>query len=262
MIHLTLQYRCCGQGRPHFLKHTEVEPLAGWIRQQLVATDVGVIPLSVFRNIKVLTVNGLTFELCVDTDHPLIDEQGGPVLGICEFDIESPKAALLSVSPVSAERSEALVRSTLGHELGHALFEAPAWIAAAAQQDLFDNVPEQTRKAYRTTTQDANHIFQNSDTCHLDEETRIAEFRANEFMGSLLVPRQQLIAAVEELALRHDVTLHRGTSLDPELAGGITGLTATKSGGLESLRKTLAKRFGVTPRFIQVRLKHYGFLRP
>jgi hypothetical protein len=66
-------------------------------------------------------------------------------------------------------------------------------------------------KAYRTTTRDVEHLAKvtarRRGSCdapslaipgHTTKEEYFAELRANEFMGSLLVPRQRLNLAVEE----------------------------------------------------------------
>ena len=94
-------------------------------------------------------------------------------------------------------------------------------------------------------------------------EVYFAELRANEFMGSLLVPRSRLSRAVEELAPRCGVTIHRRPTLIPEWAGAIERLTAADdigSAGLTALLAALAQRFTVHPRFIEVRLQRYGLL--
>ncbi|WP_223871672.1 hypothetical protein [Candidatus Dactylopiibacterium carminicum] len=83
-------------------------------------------------------------------------------------------------------------------------------------------------------------------------------------MGSLLVPRQRLNAAVEELAPKYGVTIHRSPSLDPDIPGTALRLTADGDIGffdMECLEKALATRFGVNRRFIQVRLDRYGLTR-
>jgi hypothetical protein len=50
----------------------------------------------------------------------------------------------VSVSPVGVNASEELVLSTLGHELGHAIFDAPGWIVDASKgPGLFDEPPTQ-----------------------------------------------------------------------------------------------------------------------
>lgn len=95
--------------------------------------------------------------------------------------------------------------STFAHELGHAIFDAPSWIAAAAKgPGLFDEASLQSRKVYRTTTEDAEHLakrtagMEPSTQCsELERQVFFAELRANEFMGSLLVPRQRLHRLIE-----------------------------------------------------------------
>lgn len=269
---LTLAYRCCDRKLPRYIKHSEVEGIAVWARQQLVDANTDAISLAVLRCISSLKINGIPFDLWVDTEHAVNDDQGNPVLGICEFDPDaSPDATMLSVSPVSDTASEELVLSTFAHELGHAIFDAPNWIAAAAQgPGLFDEPSELARKAYRTTTRDADHLAKQPEpsaarNSELERNVHFAELRANEFMGSLLVPRQHLCRAVEALAPKHGVTIHRGPSLDPEWPGTMMRLTADGDIGffdMECLQKALAKRFGVHRRFIQVRMERYGLLTP
>lgn len=280
---LTLGYRCCDRMLPRYLKHSEVEGIATLARQQLVDASTEAISLGVLKRLDGVKINGIAFDLWIDTEHPVNDERGNPVLGICEFDPEaSTDAAVLSVSPVSGAATEELVLSTFAHELGHAIFDAPSWIAAAAMgPGLFDdpNTDSNTlaRKAYRTTTRDAEHLAKAPDKpeseanpsdisgIQIERKVYFAELRANEFMGSLLVPRQHLTRAIEDLAPKHNVTIHRSPTLDPELPG--TSLRLSADGGfgvfdMECLQKALAKRFGVHRRFIQVRMERYGFLTP
>lgn len=274
---LTFAYRCCDRMLPRYIKHSEVEGIAVLARQKLVDATTDALSLSVLRDIAGLKINGIQFDLWIDTEHAVNDEQGNPVLGVCEFDpAASLDATVLSVSPVGDTASEELVLSTFAHELGHAIFDAPSWIAAAAKgPGLFDDPTEMARKAYRTTTRDAEHLAKppvaiepeptTARNSELDRSVHFAELRANEFMGSLLVPRQHLCRAVEELAPKHGVTIHRSPSLDPELPGTSLRLTADGAIGffdMECLQKALAKRFGVHRRFIQVRMERYGLLTP
>ena len=270
MPELTLAYRCCDRKLPRYIKHSEVEGIAVLARQQLVDANTDAISLSVLRDISSLKINGIRFDLWVDTEHAVNDDEGNPVLGVCEFDpAASMDATVLSVSPVSETTTEELVLSTFAHELGHAIFDAPSWIAAAAQgPGLFDDPSELARKAYRTETRDAEHLAKQPEpsavrNSELERNVHFAELRANEFMGSLLVPRQHLYRAVETLAPKHGVTIHRSPSLDPELPGTTMRLTADGDIGffdMECLQKALAKRFGVHRRFIQVRMERYGLL--
>ena len=267
MAVLTLGYRCCDRKLPQYIKHPEVEGIAVQARRQLVADTTDAIGLSVLREINKLKINGVEFDLWVDTEHQVSDEEGQPVLGVCEFDPDAaPNAALLLVSPAVNAASQALVLSTFAHELGHAIFDAPAWIVAAHNgPGLFDDHAGEARRAYRTTTRDADHLAKAAAVrnTELEKNIHFAELRANEFMGSLLVPRQPLCRAIEELAPMYEVTIHRSPSLDPDFPG--MALKLTVDGGvsafdMESLQKALGKRFGVNRRFIQVRMERYGLL--
>jgi hypothetical protein len=268
MTVLTLGYRCCDRKLPKYIKHPEVEGIAVQARRQLVDDTTDAIGLPVLRDISKLKINGVEFDLWVDTEHQVSDEQGQPVLGVCEVDPgASPNAAMLSVSPAVNAASQALVLSTFAHELGHAVFDAPAWIVAAANDSpgLFDDHASEARRAYRTTTRDAEHLAKAAAVrnTELEKSIHFAELRANEFMGSLLVPRQLLCRAIEELAPMYDVTIHRSPSLDPDFPG--MALKLSVEGGvsafdMESLQKALGKHFGVNRRFIQVRMERYGLL--
>lgn len=275
---LTLGYRHCDRKRPSYIKNSEIEGIAVLARQQLVDAATVAIPLAVLNGISGLKINGIVFDLFVGTGDVVHDERGNPVLGICEYDPGVPDTAMVSVSPVGENASEELVLSTLGHEIGHAIFDAPGWIVDASKgPGLFDDPNEPARRAYRMTTRDGEHLTKvpplNDAAAtpslaipgHTTKEEYFAELRANEFMGSLLVPRQHLNLAVEELAPQHGVTIHRSPSLDPELPGTSLHLTADGDLGffdIECLQKAVAKRFGVNRRFIQVRMERYGLFKP
>jgi len=275
---LTLGYRHCNRKRPSYIKNSEIEGVAILARQQLVDANTDALPLAVLSDISGLKINAVVFDLFVGTGDVVHDEDGNPVLGICEYDPGVPDTAMVSVSPVGEHASEELVLSTLGHEIGHAIFDAPGWIVDASKgPGLFDDPSEAVRRAYRTTTRDVEHLAKvqpvsESGTTssapipgHTTKDLYFAELRANEFMGSLLVPRQRLNLAVEELAPKFGVSIHRGLSLDPELPGQSLHLTADGDLGffdMECLQRALATRFGVNRRFIEVRMERYGLLRP
>lgn len=268
---LTLDYRHCDRKRPRFIKHSEVEAIALMARQQLVGMAVDALSLALLRDVSRLKINGVSFDLAVDTQNTVHDESGNPVLGICEYDPGVPDTAMVSVSPVCDGASEELVLSTLAHEIGHAVFDSPGWIVDASRgPGLFDAVDDGARKVYRTTTRDGDHLVKSmAPTDGVAPAARgdeyFAELRANEFMGSLLVPRQRLYAVVEELASENNVKIVRGPSLDPDFQG--VGLTLQTEGDfgffyLETLKRVVAKRFNVTPRFAAVRMERYGLLKP
>ena len=268
---LTLDYRHCDRLRPKFLRHLEVEAIALQAREQLVDSTTDAIPLAVLRAIGGLKINRIGFELYVDTDNPVHDEAGNPILGLCEYDPAAPDAALVAVCPVGEDASEELVLSTLAHELGHAIFDAPGWIVAGYQEpDLFGASGAPERQVRRTLTRDRAHLARvvrddgaPGSSGRVPDEVYFAELRANEFMGSLLVPRGRLQQAVEELAQFYGITVHRGPSFAPGFAA--TNVSVSAEGGfgdiyMEVFQRALAMRFGVTPRFIRVRLQRYGLL--
>jgi hypothetical protein len=271
MTAIALNYRHCSRYLPLYISNPKVAELASETRQQLVDSGTDALTLDVLRSIERMNVNGISFDLWVGVDQPVTDEDGNAVLGVCEFDPDaSMDSAVLSVTHVCEIASPELVLSTFAHELGHAVFDAPAWIHEAAQgAGLFDDPELTARKAYRTTTPDAEHLskpkpapVQNTE---LEASIRFAEFRANEFMGSLLVPRQHLMRSVENLAEQHKVTITRSPSLDPDFPGMGMTLTAKSTfgfDGMDPLLKALATRFGVTPKFIRVRMDRYGLLKP
>lgn len=261
MAVLTLDYRCCDRKRPLYIKHIEVERIAATARQQLVADSIDAVSFDALRQISGLKINGIDFALEVSTDYAVHDEHGNQVFGICEFDPSSPDTAMVSISPVGENLSELLALSTFAHELGHAVFDAPGWIFEGSKgPGLFDDIEPVAQRAYRTTTPDGEHLAK-SLTAKPSTAEHFAELRANEFMGSLLVPRQRLNTAVEELAAKHGITIHRHLSTDPDHPGTALRLTADGDIGffdMECFEKALATRFGVNRRFIQVRLNRYG----
>ena len=273
---LTVNYRYSGRYKPNYLNNAMIEETANVVRSQLVSSETDAVALPVLREISHLRVNGVSFDLWVDLDQPVSDrETGEPVCGLCEIDPGAgTDVAILCISPVGDGMTEELVLSTFGHELGHAIFEAPGWIAdCKAGPGLFGQPTDAIRHAYRTTTSDAEHLSRVSTSpcdasmmvkeTNREKEMRIAEYRANEFMGSLLVPRNRLTTAVMELAPKYDVTVIPAPSL---LGSDVPGSVTIKAEGtlgtfdLENLQKAIGKRFGVHGRFIRVRMARYGIL--
>jgi hypothetical protein len=273
---LSLDYRCDNRYRPHFLKHAVVEEIALQARKQLVGLEEDALPLTVLREITGLDINGLTFELWVDLEHPIRDEKGKAVFGCCEFDPGAGSdAAILSVSPVGREMTDELVLSTFAHELGHAVFDAPGWISGTRiGADLFGELDAAVSKKYRTTTANAEHLsrslpcaedpYRGSEAHAFRSEpekiARFQEFRANAFMGALLVPRHRLILATLEMAAYAEVELEHHSTLFGDQAPVMLRPDEAHPYRFEGLLIALAIRFGVNPRFIRVRLAHYGLL--
>lgn len=268
MASLHLEFPSCSAHRPRPLKRDKVEEIAAHARQQLGFDAMDAIPLAVLAELSELKINGVAMALEISTDFEVHDENDDPVLGICEHDPSMPDTAMVSVSPVSERGNEAVVLSTLAHELGHAIFDAPGWIVEAARgRGLFDDIETMHRRSYRTTTGDANHLGHAANAKEPDSSLAkavfFAEFRANEFMGSLLVPRVRLQRAIFELAPKFAVSSGRNRHL--EMTAELCATSPAPDRGVvkeelepDSLLKALAERFGVNRRFIEVRLDRYG----
>lgn len=264
---LCLRYDHCALHKPRYLKKSAIETVASEARAQLLPPGADALTLEQLAAISELTINGLPYQLWVSLDHPITDEDGQPVLGLCEFDPDCGEDAVsILVSPIGEQLTAELALSTFAHELGHAIFDAPAWLLAARQgPGLFDEPDASQRRAYRTTTPDAEHLGAMAlpQNTALEKEVRIAEFRANEFMGSLLVPRRQLVEAVMELAPKYDLKLVAHPGLLEEDAPTTFTVKADGPYGdfhLENLQRAIGKRFGVHDRFIKVRMARYGLL--
>ncbi|TRZ56008.1 MAG: hypothetical protein D4S02_16615 [Rhodocyclaceae bacterium] len=275
MTMLTVNYRYAGRYKPSYLSNPEIEAVAKSVRAQLVGDNVDALPLARLNEISRLRVNGLDFELWISLDNPVTDRQTGEtVCGLCEIDPDAgTEVALLFVSPPHAGMTDELVLSTFGHELGHALFEAPGWIADSKQgPGLFGSAVATNRQAYRTTTANADHLSKVGSAAAAsslskegdrDRDMRFAEYRANEFMGSLLVPRDRLTSAVLAIASNYDVKMTHGPCLltgEPPSSVVLMADSAMGKFDLDNLQKALGKQFGVHGRFIEVRMDRYGML--
>jgi hypothetical protein len=171
-----------------------------------------------------------------DFDHPVHDEDGTPVLGICETDPAAPGLALVSVNAPMVKSRPELALSTLAHEIGHMVFDVPAALGQQARR-------------YRSVTA--------SPTC-LDQATQLSERRANEFMGAVLAPAAplhlRLVAHARAERLRMVHAPHFGRTgcrvlardTHPEAVAGIVA--------------ALAGDFGVSEKFIAVRLQRYRLM--
>jgi hypothetical protein len=193
-----------------------------------------------------LTVNGLCFDAHWELGRPVTDDAGNPVMGAVEYDESWPMAAMIYVNAEVIGDRDDLARSTCVHELGHAIFDAPAWIARA------HTLPD------RTEPDPPRHFQQ---WVAGDEELKLAidwpEWRANEFMGAFLAPRHLLHRHMHKRAAALRI---------PMVAAGhgnaLPIIKAAKAGfdAIETLAIELAEIFGVSISFTQVRLRKYGLI--
>jgi hypothetical protein len=183
-----------------------------------------------------LEVNRHRVDVHWDFAHAVHDEDRQPVLGICETDPAAPGIALVSINTALLANRPDLLLSTLAHELGHVVFDVPAAARHPARH-------------YRSVSA-GPHSF--------DGATVREERRANEFMGALLVPpvplHLRLVVHARAEGLRMVNAAHHGRvgcrvlarDTAPEAVGGVIS--------------ALAGDFGVSDRFIAVRLQRYRLI--
>lgn len=237
---LTIDYACrSGRAVPRGLSAGVIRTVAAQVRQQIPRepSDLGLTLAALLQVSREVSVNGRRLSVSWDTAGALRDEMGRQVLGLCDTDPDEPNWAFLAVNgPMTAHRPD-LALSTAAHELGHLVFDVPAAL------------------------EEGVHRYRAVAACPqaLDRVGRGAEGRANEFMGALLVPsvplHTQLLAYARGEGLRLGRGPHQGrpgcpilaAGNDPEAVGGVVA--------------ALAGDFGVSERFIAVRLARYGLIQ-
>lgn len=187
-----------------------------------------------------MRVNGLDFATHWDLGRALSDQTGQPVLGLVEHDAGCPDAAMIYMNGELIGDREDWARSTAVHELGHAVFDAPAWIAGHG-----------TRRAMAEGQRRSAAMSQDTDS---GEEIDWREWRANEFMGAFLAPRDLVRRHVMRLAASMRIPMREGAR------GRV--IDAAKGGYevVEALAVELAELFGVSIGFVEVRLRKYGLV--
>jgi hypothetical protein len=213
--------------------------VAAQVRRQVMGGQAGfaLTAEAMALSAPVATVNGTPITVVWDLAHAVHDACGTPVLGVCETDPELPGSALVSVNMQLTAGRPDVAASTAAHELGHVLFDVPAVLGA-------------TVRRYRSVTADQKTL--------LDLSSVACERRANEFMGALLAPpaplhlRLLLHAHAERLQMVH--APHRGRQ-------GSRVIGADNShDAVSGVIAALASDFGVSERFIAVRLSRYRLI--
>lgn len=188
------------------------------------------------RAASAMVINARPVRADWDFSHAVHDEDGYPVLGICETDPAAPGMALVSVNATMVTNRPDLALSTLAHEVGHIVFDVPAAIGQQARR-------------YRSVTA--------TPSC-LARATQLSERRANEFMGAVLVPATalhlRLVAHARAERLRMVHARHYGRQGCRVLARD------TPPDALAGLQAALAGDFGVSERFIGVRMQRYRLI--
>jgi hypothetical protein len=269
-VYLRLDYPHFPDLRPRYLTNTQVEDLAWQVRHQLgyAYPWTPKIPLDLLFNIEGAVVNGFRVTFLWEIEDAIHDEHGVPVLGVCDCDPdEMPDTIMLSANASIVASMvagiEELLRSILAHELGHGICDGPGWLLA--YRNLMLSGAARTApglKQMRSVTLDQAHLFSARPSSR-----EFAEFRASTFMGSFLVPRPLILDRLGYHARALGVPLIEAPVQWPSPSGAVTAgfRIAPQSGRgshfwLRPLFRALAPEFGVTPRFIQVRLMCYGLL--
>lgn len=215
-----------------------IRAVAAQVRRQLRADADGLalsLPALV-EGCAAVEVNGRRLAVSWELGRALHDEAGRPVLGLCDLDPQEPDWVYLAVNgPMTRHRPD-LALSTAAHELGHLVFDVPAALMRGARH-------------YRAVAGSARA---------LERLGRGAEARANAFMGFLLTPpvalHTRLLTHARSEGLRLARGRHQGRPASPIVAAD------NPRDVLAGIVAALAADFGVSDRFVEVRLAHYGLV--
>jgi hypothetical protein len=227
---------------PRPLKAPEIWRVADAVRHQLLPrrATLCIDVERLVRAAKRMSVNGVEIVAHFDLDRVVRDGEGREALGVTEADPALPGALLISLNAEVVAGRDYLRRSTLAHELGHALFDGPAMLRQAS------------RSAFALVTPDEAHLGR---PAHNRGRIDWREFRANEFMAALLLPRGILHRELVRRAIALGLSLRDSGEDHPVLHGKGDPLR------MEELLFDLGERFGVSASFVEYRLHRYALVR-
>jgi hypothetical protein len=184
-----------------------------------------------------IVVNGRQMQAHWECNQRIHDDDAVEVLGATEFDPACPGAVMVYVNGVLIDQQTALLRSTACHELAHVIYDAPAWLQCQH--------PIPKRLQYRVQSQRRR-------SGAIDWR----EWRANEFMGALLVPPDQLRKMLVRHASANEFKFAR-------VAGGhpVVDQASTDPMRIDAIFEDIGESFGVSAKFIEVRVKKYGLIQ-
>jgi hypothetical protein len=236
---LTISYRNTDAGEPHRLSAAALARIASDLRTRLFGVHGKPFAVAaLIARTERLLVNGEPITLSWGLDRAIHDDEGREVLGVCENDPELPGTVMISVNGSLLADQPEVIRSTAAHEFAHAIFDMPAAMGG--------NI----RRTFRTSIAPA--------VAKPGAPIDWLEWRADEFMGALLVPADRLARVLPKHASALNLPFRwRGApdgrpvpfvDLDPS------------EGTLGLLVDDLAEAFGVTAAFMSVRLAKGGFI--
>jgi hypothetical protein len=225
-------------GQPEGLSPADVWRVAQRVRFQLSERRLGrcLSVEGVAERLAEIEVNGLSFEASWDLDHAVTNAAGKPVMGVTEYDKASPRCVMVSVNGPMLANADTLLRSTIAHELGHVVFDAPGWILVPPAEQVSSSFSSSPR------TRDPR------------------ELRANEFMGALLVPPCTLRVDLQRKAKRQRWPASPRPSTVIPGAPAYDGRQLDRD-AVEEIVFSLAEIYGVSESFMRVRLDRYDLLR-
>jgi hypothetical protein len=225
---------------PEQLNHQEIWAVARDVRAQLQSDSLSrTLDLSgVEERLGEMNVNGVAFDVSWDLEHEVLNRAGRPVMGVTEYDRNAPDCVLVAINGPRLSDFGYLLRSTIAHELGHVVFDAPRWITLA---------PEPT-PAFLVTESAMAKKF----------DPR--EVRANEFMGGLLAPPALVRVDFQRCARRYRLQHSERPSAVIRGAAAYDGAMQDPDAA-QDVVFSLAERYGVSESFMRVRLDRYDLLR-
>lgn len=226
---------------PERLSNREIWSVACQVRNQLLEDtlqrrlDLEAVDEKAAR----FAVNDIQYGALWDLDHDVRNSLDKEVLGVTEYHDSTPQHVLVSINGPRLQASENLLRSTIAHELGHVVFDAPGWLTLRGG-------------AFVQVASDINP--------GLAAQWDARETRANEFMGALLVPAPLLRVDWLRAVKRNRLPLSTKPSQVIAGAPAIDGKMLDADTAME-LMFSLSELYGVSSDFIRVRLARYDLLR-
>lgn len=239
MTVITAAYRHSSfTAQPERLSAPELWSVAREVRRQLAPGRFQrQLPLAdVTQALPRLVVNGVGFDVEWDLDHRVFNPAGKEVMAVTEYDKASPDCVLVSVNGPKLAHAETLLRSTIAHEIGHLVFDAPGWVLVPPAAPVKSGFAAIGTKACPR------------------------ERRANEFMGALLVPPELLRVDWQRQAKQHRFVPSERASAVISGAPAYDGASLERE-AVEEAIFALAERYGVSESFLSVRLERYDLLR-
>ena len=188
-----------------------------------------------------MLINGQAIEIAWDLQNRIHDAAGQEVYGVCEMEPELAGTANVCINgPLLKSRPDVML-STAAHELGHVVFDIAETLGSRAAGYRHYRSKDAAENAFR----DAAAVS-------------FSEWRANEFMGALLAPAIAVHRRLLHHAMNERLAILRTKSAGHPVWPVVSGHNDPDA--LAGLTEVLAQEFGVSPRFMSVRLSQYRLI--